>query len=186
MNSKTILLVFLIIAYFSPPLIAQDNPYRNALFLSAGVTNGSSDNHNTIFGAGYEYRPYPKASFEFTVNSAIDKHSYTGIDYSYNSKTTYAIFTFSVLYYFSESWIQPYTVVGLAVILRSTKAHYESSPHNQSEDEKYQNIYPGINMGAGLKFFLTKNISISPECRAIWGLACESKFTASLNLAYQW
>ena len=138
MNSKAILLLLFIIAYFSHPLMSQDNQSRNALFISAGVTNGSSNNNNTIFGAGYEYRPYPKASFEFTV------------------------------------------------IFSSTKTHQEFSPNNQIEDEKFQNDYPGINFGAGLKFFLHKNISMSPECRMLWGLGGESKLIASVNLSYHW
>jgi hypothetical protein len=148
----------------------------------ATATGYDYGNSPFLYGGGYLYRTYPYLGFEFSVRHSNSSDNYSDYDYTENRQTTVNYFTASMHYYFSQTRVQPYLLLGGGFVFRKGNFEYRYGV----EVEKYQFHDNGlaIEIGGGLDIYLTRNLSVRPDARLEIGPFGSAH--GAISVGYHW
>ena len=187
--NKTLLCVFLF-SIVVPGAAQNDFDYRGEVYGSLGWgrfgdSEGSLGN-GANFGGGAGLRLSPRLGFEFDVSRARHARE-TGLFGGLRFEGTGTYFTGNVVYHFAESRVQPYLLAGAGAMrydgsirIRDFPDPLDPTVFTETTIQLDGNGF-AWNAGAGLKIFLTQNLSLRPEARFFVGRP--SGLTESLSVA---
>lgn len=165
---------------------APTNEYKVEAFGSLGLGALSRFDDSTPFGSGISFGGGIGFRLLNPLEVKLDVHGMSGLKESVRSAM---VVSASAAYHFSTRYpaVQPYVLGGVGMLRTNNKV---STYLNRRFVADFTDVGLGVNVGAGLRVFVTPTVSLRPEVtyiNALWNSRENlSETRVSMAVGYHW